>query len=501
MKFSPKKAVFLLGELRLRKVILPSLTLLFLGANAFERNLLAQYIVPLNYRNHIGFREPEPYKCVGEPSVFVAPEGRDEGSGTKEDPLKSVAVAVELLGGQGGVIYLRGGTYFLESFTETSDNDWETKGASILISEGGTPSNYLQICNFPGETPLIDGSRLPDNIHSIQINYADNVRIAGLEVANGRGRAIVSLASRNVEIINNHVRDNWLNGISVRGSMNNLPKVNRARDSLIRDNVVVNNFLRNSGENTGKGLHGQGVQARNAENITITNNYIEHNYGEGLGCVSINGCFVFNNSMINNYSVNLYLDNANSSHFYNNFISATGLPEIRWHDKRDTNNIQIANENYKNLGYVPEFYTSDLTLKNNLVVGGHMGISYQIYSGAHSQEEPKSRGLKNTSIERNTFHQNETAVFFQDDLNSTNSIFKNNIVSSSNGDAVAPDHSGFTMKFDRNLWYEASPSNAASPSDIFDNPEYLNSEIQSPEDYGFKESSPAIELGLGADPR
>ena len=506
MRFGSQQIDFLRSQLKSTKVTVLGLALVLGGVSTLKTNLQGQTATSQdpahkdNSRvNNIGFRQPdEPYKCVGDSYVYVAPDGRDNATGTQADPFKSVLAAAKSFQGKGGVVYLREGTYWLESVNKTWDNDWETQGASILLEQGGTPNNYLQICNFPGENPVIDGSRLPENVHSIQIHYANNVRIAGLEIANGKGRGIVSLASKNVEIVNNQVRDHWLNGITVKGSMGNQPQVNRARDSVIRDNIVINNFLRNSGANTGQGLHGQGIQARNAENITIANNQIEHNYGEGLGCVSVNRCLVSNNSIINNYSVNLYLDNANSSQFQNNFIAATGLPEMRWHDKRDTNNIQIANENYKNLGHTPEFYTNHLTLQNNLIVGGNMGISYQVYSGAHDQGEAKFRGLKNTLIERNTFHQNATAIFFREDSNSQNNIFRKNIISNPQRTAVSANNSIAAMQFEQNLWYQADPGNTANDSDIYSDPQYVNSEIASPDDYQFKKSSLATKLGVGA---
>jgi hypothetical protein len=75
-------------------------------------------------------------------TFYAAPGGSDNNPGTIVAPWKSVRFGVSRLRA-GDTLYLRGGTYF---------------ESNIRISAMGTRDQPVVIRNYPGETPLIDGS-------------------------------------------------------------------------------------------------------------------------------------------------------------------------------------------------------------------------------------------------------------------------------------------------------------------------------------------------------
>ncbi len=75
--------------------------------------------------------------------IHVSPTGDDSHPGTKDAPLRSIAVAVAAVF-PGDTIFLRGGTY--------------VSTATIVIDKAGTPERPIRLEAFPGERPVLDGS-------------------------------------------------------------------------------------------------------------------------------------------------------------------------------------------------------------------------------------------------------------------------------------------------------------------------------------------------------
>ncbi|BAU66073.1 hypothetical protein STA3757_34740 [Stanieria sp. NIES-3757] len=469
-------------------MILPIVMMMLTGCNHNEDDV-------------IGFTKKS-YPCEhdssSEPVVFVAPNGRDKNNGSKTEPFATVNRAISDLAGKGGVIYLRGGLYQPTVSASPKFSEDSVKNAAIYVNRGGSQQQPLKICSYPGETAIIDGKHLNDTTTLFLIEDTQWVQVIGLEIRNARGRGLEVIVAENIALYGNNVHNNQLNGITVRGTMWGDVKKDRARNVLVEGNLVINNYKNNSGANKEKENHGQGLQARNAENIQFVNNKVVENWGEGVGLVSVNNATVQRNTIIDNYSVNLYFDNAQSSTAENNFIMATGNPATMKSD-RDTNNIQMANERYDNLGHTPEFYLDKNTVRNNIIVGGHEGFHYGVYAGAHAKgQKAQFFGLRNTTIENNTFYGNHSLFNISEDPYTFNVNIKNNIFAKptiQNTDGIISFQG---LNFEQNNWYGVKPGMAASSSDVMGDPLLSKPGESAPTDYTLANNSPTKAAGIGA---
>jgi hypothetical protein len=74
---------------------------------------------------------------------FVAPNGEDRGPGTRQQPWRTLSRALQAVW-RGQVLYVRGGVY--------------KERLSHLTLHRGTSSRPIQVRNFPGERPILQGS-------------------------------------------------------------------------------------------------------------------------------------------------------------------------------------------------------------------------------------------------------------------------------------------------------------------------------------------------------
>jgi Ca2+-binding RTX toxin-like protein len=172
---------------------------------------------------------------------YVSPTGSDSQTGTIGQPFASLQYAHDLAK-PGDTIYLRGGVYAL------------TEG--IQLTRDGTSGAPITIANYPGETPILDGSRMTSTDYygrtgaggwvldgsSISYNH-----IVGLEIRGGpMGGFVLRDESHNNVIERLDVHDNGRltysegKGISLFGaSSNNLFLNNDSHDNrdLAGDNA------------------------------------------------------------------------------------------------------------------------------------------------------------------------------------------------------------------------------------------------------------------------
>ncbi|QJP14848.1 hypothetical protein G3545_15040 [Starkeya sp. ORNL1] len=171
---------------------------------------------------------------------YVSPTGSDSQTGTIGQPFASLQYAHDLAK-PGDTIYLRGGVYAL------------TEG--IQLTRDGTSGAPITIANYPGETPILDGSRMTSTDYygrtgaggwvldgsSISYNH-----IVGLEIRGGpMGGFVLRDESHNNVIERLDVHDNGRagsegKGISLYGaSSNNLFLNNDSHDNhdLAGDNA------------------------------------------------------------------------------------------------------------------------------------------------------------------------------------------------------------------------------------------------------------------------
>jgi hypothetical protein len=415
----------------------------------------------------------------GSATYYVATYGSDSNTGDIASPFASLQHAINLIGdGQGGTIYLRGGVYNVN------------QGIWIGPEHDGSENSQLTIRAYEEEDAIIDGSGMWRDDHQIAI-AGQYVNIIGLEVRNGKDAGIVVLSGNHVQILNNIVHSTDSTGILALGvewEVNGQSALFRASDVWMVGNQVYNTNQMNSDRDLPGGW-GMGMQGMFADRVHILNNRVFQNYGEGIGFTVVSDSIAANNLVYDNFSVEMYLDNARNSSFANNFIINTGNQAFYRPDSAGrfhaANGIQLANEIYNTEAYT----LSNNAIRNNIVVGGEASLFYGNYQSAN--------GMIDTYIENNVFYNAQNQLLRIDNDGYLDGIrLINNIFYQVNDQPLVYFPNGIQgLEFDHNLWYGGDPGLAAKPTDVLADPLLLNPGGYSVFDYQLQADSAAIDTG------
>jgi hypothetical protein len=185
-----------------------------------------------------------------------------------------------------------------------------------------------------------------------------------------------------------------------------------------------------------------------------------------------------------NYSVDIYLDQATEAVVDSNYVFNKRLTEF-FRDNRPATGIQLANEDHSSTANP----LNNITISNNIVTGGWHCFHYGNYQ--------RGGGLKNVSVVNNTCSGSDSHLIQIDqDTGHSNSRFLNNIFVQNSGKSIAnvPAINGLT--FSNNLWWggASSPSSALvrSATDILANPSFVKAGGSAAKDYKLNQNSPAI---------
>ncbi|MFF4162185.1 sigma-70 family RNA polymerase sigma factor [Streptomyces sp. NPDC001741] len=139
--------------------------------------------------------------------IYLAPDGSDDGDGSRARPFATLAKAASVVR-PGQTIALRGGTY--RPSEETS------------LTTDGTPDRRITLSNYRGERPVIDASGLPASSWAIT-QAADNWTVQGLEVRGSASHAYVCSGCRNTVFRGLSMHGNAESGLTLRdaGTENN----------------------------------------------------------------------------------------------------------------------------------------------------------------------------------------------------------------------------------------------------------------------------------------
>jgi uncharacterized repeat protein (TIGR02059 family) len=108
-------------------------------------------------------------------NYYVSPTGSDaSGNGSIGSPWFTLNKAWSSVAA-GDIVYMRGGTYYYTS-------------AQNLTGKSGNSSNYINVWNYTGENPIIDGSKIPGydivNTGNSSYLYLKGIRITNLKQPN-----------------------------------------------------------------------------------------------------------------------------------------------------------------------------------------------------------------------------------------------------------------------------------------------------------------------------
>ena len=134
---------------------------------------------------------------------YVSPAGNDLNAGTSlANPFQTIGKAA-LVVQPGDMVYIRSGTYF----------------EYVIMGKSGTATSYITFQAYPGENPVVDGSKKqtnipnpwnrPDRLISVEGNY---IKLKGLEVMNSASFGV--FVNANYAVLENlHVHNCYLTGI------------------------------------------------------------------------------------------------------------------------------------------------------------------------------------------------------------------------------------------------------------------------------------------------
>ena len=113
-------------------------------------------------------------------TYYVAPNGSNSNPGTQAQPFASLQEAHDVAVA-GDTIYMRGGPYLFP--------------AKTTFTRDGASGNRIEVFNYPGEVPVIDGIKQPGGPGTVSIIRLDGAswwHIKGLELKNGPINGLVA---------------------------------------------------------------------------------------------------------------------------------------------------------------------------------------------------------------------------------------------------------------------------------------------------------------------
>jgi len=361
-------------------------------------------------------------------TFYVATSGSDSNAGSLSAPWRTIGHAAGVLKA-GQTALVRGGTY-AESVT--------------LAASGNAASGYITLQNYPGETPILDGTTLKccgGTINGLfNVVNKSYVVINGFEIRNYKSTTasdepvgiLVQGSGSNIQLLNNNVHNITTTAEKNNGNAHGIGIYGTATTPL--SNIVVSG---NQVHNLATGWSESMTLDGNVTNFTVTNNIVHDNDNIGIDVAGfwgmgptghdqtnnglISGNVVYNISSIKNpayggsYGADgIYCDGCAQVVIERNLVYASDL------------NIEAASENS---GHVSSY----VTIRDNVVYNPNL---VDISIGGYASNVG---GSDHVTVVNNTMYNQASNAGndFQVQYYATNNVFKNNIVySNSSGSGM-----------------------------------------------------------------
>ncbi|HYI08020.1 MAG TPA: right-handed parallel beta-helix repeat-containing protein [Thermoanaerobaculia bacterium] len=388
-------------------------------------------------------------------TLYVAKSGNDANLGTLVTaPLATIkkAAAVAL---PGDVVNVRGGVYT----------------GTLSIMSKGTAAARITFQSYPGETAVIDGTGTAPNTDLLTVYQAQYVDLKGFEVRNSTRLGICVYDSKNIGIYDNNIHHSVRNGIYIGAGSMGISSDMVVDGNVLHENVTENQYFAFSG-----GGWAQSLGVYKTDRARITNNRSYQNWGEGIGTGLGNDVLIENNTVSDNFSVGIYLDNARTTTVNRNLVYTTGDTRF-YREGHPASGIAVANE-----AYSVSLPSRGNVFTNNIVVNSKYGFYYGAYQNGG--------GMVDTKVVNNTFHKATAAMIWIDEDVHSNSVVANNIFSQAGGQMALVGGAGVT--YTSNLWYGGIAGKAAGSGDVIGDPLFVKAGGFTPADYKLKTLSPAI---------
>ncbi|HEY2091400.1 MAG TPA: right-handed parallel beta-helix repeat-containing protein [Thermoanaerobaculia bacterium] len=390
-------------------------------------------------------------------TYYVSPSGNDASTGALSTPFRTISHGAAVAQ-PGDTVYARAGVY----------NDL------VRISSKGTSAAHIGIKAYPGELPVIDGTGTAASTDLVAFSNAQYVDFSGFEVRNSTHIGICVYPGSFLTISNNNVHGSVRNGIWAGYST-----FGTTSDLTISGNTVWNNVLENQ-YRTMNGGWAQAIGTESANRVTITNNKIYQNYGEGIAYVLSDNGTIKKNEVYDNYSVEIYLDNAQTTIVDSNLAYTTGNTGY-YRSSYPASGIGTANESYSTSNPL-----SSLTITNNIVLNSKYGFYYS--------NEANGGGLQSVTVANNTFYKGAVDVLWIASAAHSNSVFENNVFYQVGN--VMTNVAGGGVTYRNNNWYGGTAGAAAGSGDVIADPHLANPGGLTAADYKLTLGSPAVAVGL-----
>ena len=259
-----------------------------------------------------------------------------------------------------------------------------SNGDRICVSAGQygriTVNKPVRISGSSGA--IIDAGGFGNTAVRIQ---SSGVTIEGFEIRNAYD-GIASWNYGNLRILNNKIHQTERFGVILSGD-NRLANTGH----LIAGNTVYNTVLENRSRNTSSGW-ARGIAVDVSDGATVRDNCAFENYGEGIGGLLSYNLEYHNNTIYDNFSVQMYFDNVANVNATGNIIFSTGNSEY-FRNGNPGQGTLIANESYSGYGDPSYIATNNVRITNNT----YSGVSLPFYGNFD-----RGGGINNSSLEPNS---------------------------------------------------------------------------------------------------
>jgi parallel beta-helix repeat protein len=405
-------------------------------------------------------------------TYYVALTGVDTNPGTEALPFRTITKAVNLLNEADDRVYVKAGLY---------------NERVLVYDKHGSATLPIRIQGFGTDVPIIDGTGITGN-GLVEINKSSYVNFDQFEVQNAPNAGIFLYNADNIKVRWNKVHGSQAAGINASTSSSSARGT--THDIRIEGNRVYDNVRQNVTGTAGSWQ--QGLSAFRANNVQIIGNSVYENFGEGVDYIMSSNGLISENRIRDNFSINLYLDNAGDTVVERNFIHSYGYTQF-YRGGDPASGIGMATETYYENGVAALNPLNNLRIVNNIILRASNGITYGNWES--------DGGLHNTLIANNTVYgakyydlylQNgHTGSNVHDTTRVENNIFVQDL--STKNYASAPTV-GITYAY--NAWYGGnSSSRITGGGDINSNP--LFAELGGWDDFDYKltTGSPCINTG------
>ncbi len=387
-------------------------------------------------------------------TFYVSTTGNDSNAGSYDKPFKTFAAGINAMS-DGDKLLAFPGTYY----------------ERISITKSGKVSSPITVSSLNEGKVVVNASSKGSSGLYIGGDY---INIENLDILNSDAVG-VDVKGSNINLKNINVYGSTSHGINFRGN-----------NAVYENSIVTNNVLENEGN---KGKWGSAIKVSlGGNNITIKNNKVYKNWGEGIALTRGSNVTVEANTVSDNFSANIYVDNSYNVNILRNFVTCSANSGFE-RDGQRAKGIMIGEESYNGWGS----QLNNINIINNISAYCLRGFSF--YSA-----EVSDAGLRNTKIIFNTFYGSTSyGIYIAKFPETSGSIVANNIISQGeNKLAYIEDPKG--IQFYNNLWSNALPSiNAVGQNDKTGNVGFRITPSYNTSSFELSASSPSINNGASFD--